>query len=133
VRHAVECPLYRNGDLLFDFLGSVAGVECDDDDARIGDVGIGLDLELTKGPQTDHDECDPKNEGHQPMMKREGQHRTVCYCATNSIVPSVTTRSPAARPFVTTIMSSCFGPRDTSRRSNVPRPRSTKTLVCCAS
>ena len=49
--HAVERALDGHGDLLLHLLGRAAGIERDDHRLGVGDVGIGLDLELAEADQ----------------------------------------------------------------------------------
>ncbi len=63
VWHVVECPFDRHRDLLLDLLACVAGLDRDDDDVRIRDVGIGFDFELLKRPDPQSDEAKPEDQG----------------------------------------------------------------------
>ena len=133
VRHVVERALDRNRDLLFDLLARVAGMDRDDDDAGVGDVGIGFNLELLEGPDAERDEA--KRRGRASAADDAGRrgasrarwrvllaHRAAS-CRRrprDRRWPDRWSRRPLRRA----------GDRaDTSRRSNSPRVRSTKTVV----
>ena len=57
VRHAVQRALDRDGDLLLHFLRGAAGIQRDHDDLRVGDIGIGFDLQLLERPDAEPDQA----------------------------------------------------------------------------
>ena len=70
VRHVVERALDGNRDLLLDLLARVAGVDRDDHDAGVRDVGIGFDLELLEGPEPERDEAEAEHQRQEPVVER---------------------------------------------------------------
>ena len=71
--HVVQRAFDRNRDLLLDLFAGVAGIDRDDDDIRVGDVGVCLDLELSEGPDTERDEAEAEDQRQQPVVKSVGK------------------------------------------------------------
>src|SRR5262249_49169158 len=70
VGYAVTNPLDRDRDLLLHLLGGKPRQRRDHNDLRIGDVGVGFDLELPESPDPETDERDAQRDGDESLPQR---------------------------------------------------------------
>jgi hypothetical protein len=72
---AVQDALEGDGDLLLDFFGGEAGIGRDDDNGGIGDVGVGVDLQVTERPDPEGGEGDRDQQDEDATPEREVDQR----------------------------------------------------------
>src|SRR5690606_13678187 len=100
-----------NGDLLLDFLGGPAGVERNDRDLDIRNVGEGFDRQILEGNGAAADQQDRAQYDEERFEQREAddaaQHYLITFilmiCCSNS-APSETTLSPGLSPSFTRML-----------------------------
>ena len=136
-RRIVEGPLDGHRHLLLDLLRGEARIQRDDDHGGVGQVRIGLDLEVAERPHAGAGQDQGRGDDDEPPGEREldepGDHdgSGFAYRSLRSIAPSTTTRSPDWSPPRT---GTTVRPR-AARRS----PRDARTALerarerrCCA-
>jgi len=57
--------------LLLDLLGGKSRIERDDDDARVGEIGIGLQLKVLESPHAGYRDNDSNDDDYKPMSERK--------------------------------------------------------------
>src|SRR5262249_43743609 len=134
VGQSAEADLDGDRDLLFDFLRRVAREQRDHRDLNVAHVRECLDRQRTERREACGDEQRQQEQDVERLVQRKGDDAANHWLASasswrSSSTPSVTTRSPAARPRTTRRRSAPLGVVSMGRRVNSPAPTSTYTKL----